>query len=107
MGDRILWNEADAQAGRHHGLDPVLPFTAVNFACFESPRIASLPQDVAILAIYAQQVILAGDLVDLDRILLGKAVAERKRNNEPLLVEAASVETRIEWSRLRHDRDIE
>src|SRR4029078_805177 len=107
MGDRVFRDETDAETSRDQGLDPVLALAAVDLAGLEATRIAGFTQEIPILAVHAQQIVFAGDLVDLDRILVGKTVPDRKGNHESFLIKRPCIEARVEGSRLRHDGNVE
>src|ERR1043165_4678691 len=83
-----LGDDADAEASRHHVLDPILALAGENDWRIGVAFIRDLGQLVAILAVDPAQIALAVDLADGDAVHAGEAMLLRKGDNKALAIEA-------------------
>ena len=79
---RKFGQEADAEAGGNHHLNPVLAFALKPDAHAEAARSQLVREVVAILAIDPPQIGFACDIADCDLVLLFEAVPGGERNAE-------------------------
>src|SRR6516165_10263437 len=104
---RKFGQEADAEAGGNHHLDPVLAFALKPDADAEAARSQLVREVVAILAIDPPQIGFAGDIPDFDMIFLLEMMPGGERNAEALAVKRQCIEPLTERVRLRHYSEIE
>src|SRR5262249_38667567 len=107
MSHAELRDEANAEAGRDHGLDPILTLTAVDLTRLNAALVAGLAEIISIFAVDPKQIILTGNVLDFDRIFLAEAVADRKSNNKAFAIQRMYVHPRVERPRLCHNGEVE
>src|SRR4029079_1791612 len=85
-------DEADAEAARHHVLDPVLPLALIT-DMDRAARLADVILDIVlILAIEAEQVVLAMHFRHAHRLLASETVAGRAGEEEAFAIEELEIE---------------
>src|SRR5215472_9373630 len=104
---QALRHQRDAAAGGDHHRDPVLPIAAINDLRLEAPLAAALEQQLAPLAMGAQEKTLAREIAQAHALLSREAMISRKDDDNTLAIEGVMPEPRPRRPRARHHRSIE